>query len=111
MTGRIGPLTLDRHIIDRGDLQIFPIARAGSDDESRERFRGMVKELFVGNYGAVPVRPSGPENRTTVLAIHVIPAEWEWTPLSSTDIARGVSRARTMAKRCAVADPRWDWPA
>lgn len=145
---------LDRHVIDRGDLQIFPIARAGSDDESRERFRGMVRELysdaihffggdavhaehlltpdegygktlamagivsenrlymwFIGNHGAVPVVTSEPENKSTVLAIHVIPAEWEWMPWGGTNTARGASRARTMAKRCAAADPSWDWPA
>ena len=139
---------------DKGDLQIFPLARAGSDDESRDRFRAAVRELYtsaihafggdsvhaehrlttdagygktlatagivsevalymwrIGSYGAVPVVTSDPATGTTVLAIHVVPAEWEWTPWGSTDTARGASRARTMAKRCAAADPHWEWPA
>ena len=145
---------LDRHVIDKGDLQIFPLARAGSDDESRDRFRAAVRELYthaihafggdsvhaehrltpdagygktlatagivsedalymwrIGSYGAVPVVTSDPATGTTVLAIHVVPAEWEWTPWGSTDTARGASRARTMAKRCAAAEPHWEWPA
>ena len=65
----------------------------------------------IGSYGAVPVVTSDPATGTTVLAIHVVPAEWEWTPWGSTDTARGASRARTMAKRCAAADPHWEWPA
>lgn len=145
---------IDRHVIDKGDLQIFPLARAGFDDESRERFRETVKNLYVyaihvfggdsihaeylltpdagygktlaaagiisedrlsmwhiGRFGAVPVVTADPENDTTTLAIHIIPAEWEWTPCGSTGTARGASRARTMATRCAAADPRWEWPA
>ena len=56
------------------------------------------------------VRSVDHESALERLALHVIPKEWVWQPLTNAGTQRAASRARRMKREAEAADASWSWP-
>lgn len=62
------------------------------------------------NLASILVRSVDQDSALEALALHVIPKEWVWEPLSNAGTQRHASRARRMKREAEAADASWSWP-
>lgn len=64
----------------------------------------------IHNLAIILVRSVDRESALERLALHVIPKDWVWQPLTNAGTQRAASRARRMKREAEAADASWSWP-
>ena len=64
----------------------------------------------INKLAIILVRSVDHESALERLALHVIPKEWVWQPLTNAGTQRAASRARRMKREAEAADASWSWP-
>jgi hypothetical protein len=64
----------------------------------------------INKLAIILVRSVDHESALERLALHAIPQDWVWQPLTNAGTQRASSRARRMKREAEAADASWSWP-